>query len=160
MSDQTTTPNYYRLLKVKYDASSREITRAYREAMKSTHPDMVPPVQRAAAEERSKLLNIAWRTLTTPAERVKYDQTLKVEAVQQEIMSHYFGGMGIPGNPESDRFGEALRREMSTDEKREKAESDRSAIVTILFAFGAVTVLVVCLIVFWAVVSDLAHAVL
>jgi len=160
MTDFNETIDYYRLLGVPYTASDREITRAYRDAMKAAHPDVVPPVKREAAEERSKLLNLAWRTLTTPTDRLKYDQSIKVEAVQREIMSQYFGGMGIPGNGNDDRFGEALRRAMSADEKREKVATDRSAVITILLAFGAITVLVVCLIVVWAAVSDLVHAVL
>jgi DnaJ-class molecular chaperone len=160
MTDLNQTTDYYRLLGVPYTASNREITRAYRDAMKVAHPDMVPPIKRADAEERSKLLNLAWRTLTTPAERLKYDQSIKVEAVQREIMSQYFGGMGIPGSGDSDRFGDALRRSMSAEEKREKSTTDRHAVITILLAFAAATALVVGLIVVWAAVSDLVHAVL
>jgi DnaJ-class molecular chaperone len=151
--------NYYKLLGVRYGATSREITRAYREAMKQHHPDAVSPSQRERAEEYAKLLNLAMRTLTRPDERLKYDQSIRAELVQEGIMSHYFGGMGIPGD-RSDRFGESLRREQTAYEKREKQQSDRGATISVLLYFAAVTALVVCLLVVWAAASALARALL
>jgi curved DNA-binding protein CbpA len=149
--------NYYKLLGVSYTASSREITRAYREAMKRTHPDTVAPDQRLLAEEHAKLLNLAMRTLTKPTERQKYDSTLRNEMLQDQIMSQYFGGMGMPGG-QDDRYGEALRREQTEHEKAERKLTDRSAIVSVLLIFGGATALVVCSLVVWAVVSALVRA--
>jgi DnaJ-class molecular chaperone len=151
--------NYYKLLGVRYGATSREITRAYREAMKRHHPDAVAPGQRERAEEHAKLLNLAMRTLTKPEERLKYDQSIRAELVQEGIMSHYFGGMGIPGD-RSDRFGENLRREQTAYEKREKRQSDRGATLSVLLYFAAFTALVVCLLVVWAAASALARGLL
>ena len=151
--------DFYRLLGVPYNATNRDITRAYRDAMKDSHPDTVAPAFRAEAEERCKLLNQALRTLTRPGERLLYDRTIRKEMVQEQIMSHYFGGMGMPGS-QSDRFGEALRREQTRQEKIEKQLTDRSAIVSVLTIFAGATALVVCLIVVWSVVSALAHALL
>ncbi len=116
---ESTPINYYKLLGVAYTASSREITRAYREAMKRTHPDTVAPDLRGRAEEHAKLLNLAMRTLTKPTERQKYDSTLRNEMLQDQIMSQYFGGMGMPGG-QDDRYGEALRREQTEHEKAER----------------------------------------
>jgi DnaJ-class molecular chaperone len=157
---ETTPPNYYKLLGVSYSASSREITRAYRNAMKLAHPDRVAAPDRQAAEERAKVLNLAWRTLSKPDDRARYDQTLRKELVQEQIMSHYFGGMGMPGSRSQDRFGDALRREQTPFERKERREADRGAIVSILLAFAGATALVVCLIVVWAVASALARALL
>jgi DnaJ-class molecular chaperone len=151
--------NYYKVLGVRYGATSREITRAYREAMKRHHPDAVAPSQRELAEEHAKLLNLAMRTLTKPDERLKYDQSIRAELVQEGIMSHYFGGMGIPGD-RSDRFGEGLRREQTAFEKREKRQSDRGATLTVLLYFAAITALVVCSLVVWAVASALGRELL
>jgi hypothetical protein len=151
--------NYYKLLGVHYSATGREITRAYREAMKRTHPDTVAPQHRRAAEERAKLLNLAMRTLTRPADRKRYDDSIRGELVQEQIMSHYFGGMGMPGS-RTDPYGDALRREQTSQEKTESKLTTRSAMASILLVFGGITALVVCLIVVWAAVSALVHALL
>ncbi len=151
--------NYYKLLGVSYSATTREITRAYRNAMKRSHPDKVPVAERAGAEEHAKLLNLAWRTLSKPNDRARYDQTLRQELVQEQIMSHYVGGMGMPGGRD-DRFGESLRREQTEYEKKERKQTDRSAILTMLLVFAGATALVVCLIVAVAAVSALVHALL
>lgn len=153
------TVDYYKLLGVPYSASASEITRAYRDAMKRTHPDRVPARDRQRAEERAKTLNLAWRTLTKPEERTRYDQTLRSELVQNQIMSQYFGGMGMPGG-QDDRFGEALRREQTAFEKKERKETDRGAVVSVMLIFAGATALVVCLLVAWAVVAALARALL
>lgn len=160
----TTTTNpppvdYYKLLGVPYSATASEITRAYRNAMKRSHPDRVAAGERSRAEERAKLLNLAWRTLTKPEERIRYDRTLRAEVVQEQIMSQYFGGMGMPGN-RNDRYGEALRREQTAFEKRERRTTDRNAVVSVMLIFAGATALVVCLIVAWAVVAGLVHALL
>jgi curved DNA-binding protein CbpA len=127
--------------------------------MKRSHPDKVPVAERAGAEEHAKLLNLAWRTLSKPNERARYDQTLRQELVQEQIMSHYFGGMGMPGGRD-ERFGESLRREQTEYEKKERKQTDRSAILTMLLVFAGATALVVCLIVAVAAVSALVHALL
>ena len=151
--------NYYQLLGVPYTATATEITRAYRDAMKRTHPDRAAAQDREHAEERAKTLNLAWKTLTRPAERTRYDQTLRKDLVQDQIMSQYFGGMGMPGGRD-DRFGDALRREQTAFEKKERKQSDRGAVVSVMLIFAAATVLVVCLLVAWAVASALARALL
>lgn len=153
------TANYYKLLGVRYGATSREISRAYREAMKRNHPDAVAPSQRDHAEELAKRLNLAMRTLTKPEERLIYDQSIRAELVREGIMSQYFGGMGLPGDS-SNRFGEALRRQPTEYEKRERVQSDRGATVSMLLIFAGATALVVCSVVVWAFVSALASGLL
>ena len=105
------------------------------------------------------MLNRAMRTLSRPEERLKYDQSVRSELVQEGIMSQYFGGIGIPGD-QSDRFGESLRRERTAFEKREKRQSDRGATVSVLLVFAGATALVVGSLVFWAVASALANGLL
>jgi DnaJ-class molecular chaperone len=151
--------DYYKLLGVPYTATSSDITRAYRNAMKRTHPDRVAATDRQRAEEHAKTLNQAWKTLTRPEERLRYDQNLRKDLVQEQVMSQYFGGMGMPGGRD-DRFGESLRREQTAFEKEERRQTDRGAVVSVMLIFAGATALVVCLIVAWAVVSALVHALL
>ena len=155
----STPVNYYRLLGIPYSASSQEITRAYRNAMKAVHPDRASSANRVAAEEEAKLLNQAWRTLTRPADRLKYDQSLRSEVAQEQIMSRYFGGMGMPGSRD-DRFGDVLQREERAFAANERKRSDRGAVTSVMLIFAGATALVVCSIIAWAAVSALVHALL
>jgi DnaJ-class molecular chaperone len=159
-SSQPTESDHYKVLGVAYSATPREITRAYREGMKRTHPDRVRPELRPKAEERAKQLNLAYRTLSNPLTRKRYDESIRQHAVQDQIMSQYFGGFGMPGSGATDPFGESLRRTPTAAEAREKRVADRSAMLSILVIFGGTTALVVGLLVVWALVSALAHAIL
>jgi curved DNA-binding protein CbpA len=141
--------DYYRLLGVKTTADRQEITRAYRAAMKLAHPDRRHPDERARAEDHAKLLNRAFRTLTNPQERQKYDGELKAKLIQSELMSQYFGGMGLPGQP--DRFGDRLRREQTPHERAEQRQGHRNAIASIVVVFGGITVLILLLLVIWVI---------
>lgn len=158
-TSDSTSVNYYKLLGIPYSATSREITRAYREAMKAVHPDRATVANRVIAEERAKELNLAWRTLSRPGERAKYDQSLRAELVQEQVMSRYFGGMGMPGGRD-DRLGELLQPEQAAFAKTERRRSDRGAAISVMLIFAGATALVVCLIVAWAAVSALVHALL
>lgn len=124
--------NYYRLLNVDVTASTAEITRAYRVAIKRAHPDRALPELRAAQEEISKDLNRAYSTLANPAKRRTYDQTIKSSQIQDQIMNRYVGGLG---SPQSDPFAMNLKRKMSAREERERRQSDRSAMYSVLSAF-------------------------
>jgi DnaJ-class molecular chaperone len=150
--------DYYQLLGVAYSATRQEITKAYRQAMKHAHPDRRLPEHRAGAEERAKLLNQAYTVLTHPETKRKYDESIKVNLVQNQIMNQYFGGFGAPGGLGADRFGESLRREATAEEKGERSRANRSAIVTILFIFGGMAVAIVLALLLWTVLSALVSA--
>jgi hypothetical protein len=61
-------------------------------------------------------------------------------------MGRYVGGFAGPGMAAGGPFGEALRREMSRAERRERAEAGRSATATVLVAFVGLTAVIVALI--------------
>lgn len=145
----TSEQDYYSLLGVETTADRQEITRAYRLAMKLAHPDTRQPEERAHAEEHARVLNRAFRTLTNPQERRKYDSELKAKLLQSELMSQYFGGMGLPGQP--DQFGDRLRRERTPTERREQERSHRDAIASIVTVFGGITVLILLFLMLWVI---------
>jgi DnaJ-class molecular chaperone len=127
--------NYYRLLNVATTATTAEITRAYRIAVKRAHPDRALPERRQAAEEITKELNRAFGTLSDPAKRTAYDRTIMRNAVQDQIMNRYVSGLGGSGANMHDPFARNLKRTMTPKEHRERRQSDRSAMYSIFSAF-------------------------
>ena len=150
--------DHYQLLGIPPGATVREITRAYREAMKRTHPDRVGPAFRAKAEERSKELNAAYRVLVNPQRRRDYDASIKQRTMQDQLMSRYAGGFGAPGSGGVDIYGASLKRDESPFQRKERRRTDREALVSILVVFGGATALVVGLLVVAALVQALARA--
>lgn len=146
-------PDYYQLLGVDPTASAAEITRAYRAAMKHTHPDRHSPERRAVAEDRAKRLNQVYATLSNPSRRLAYDRSIRTARVQDELMNHYVGGFVPMHQRETDIFGEQMRRERTPAEQREQAVADRSAAVSLLLVFLALALALVFLIVVWSVIA-------
>jgi curved DNA-binding protein CbpA len=140
--------DYYQLLGVSYSATHAEITRAYRAAIKRVHPDRQNPAARAAAEERAKQLNRAFTTLSKPELRRHYDQRIRSQIIQDQIMSRYAGGFGIPGAGPDDSV---LRRTPTVAEQKDKALAHRSALWSIVLVFGGITLAVLGALVLWAV---------
>ena len=71
------------------------------------------------------------------------------EVIQSELMNQYFGGMGLPGNP--DRFGDHLRREQTPYERAEQAHSHRHAVASIVTVFAGITALILLILVIWVI---------
>jgi curved DNA-binding protein CbpA len=148
--------DYYQLLGVSYSATHAEITRAYRAAIKQVHPDRQNPEARAAAEERAKQLNRAFTTLSKPELRRHYDQRIRSQIIQDQIMSRYVGGFGIPGEQPND---DILRRQPTVAEQRDRALAHRSALWSIVLVFGGITLAVVGALVLWAILNAIWDAV-
>jgi curved DNA-binding protein CbpA len=148
--------DYYQLLGVSYSATHAEITRAYRAAIKQIHPDRQSPAARAGAEERAKQLNRAFTTLSKPELRRHYDQRIRSQIIQDQIMSRYVGGFGIPGAGPDDS---GLRRTPTVAEQRDKALAHRGALWSIVLVFGGITLAVLGALVLWAVAGAVWDAV-
>lgn len=139
--DPFATDNFYSLLNVSFTATHQEIRRAYRQTVMRAHPDRALPEHREQAEDITKLLNLAYTTLSDPKKRAAYDKTIRAEVLQSEIMSRYVGGFGGPGlsgtrPPPAD----VPRRTMSAREVREKRQSDRNAIISLFTAFTVIVI--------------------
>jgi DnaJ-class molecular chaperone len=151
--------DYYALLGVPYSATFQEISRAYRSKMKRSHPDKHHRNGREAAEERAKLLNLAFTTLSKAETRRAYDAQIRATAVQDQIMNRYVGGFA-PGGDNTDLFGQALRRQRSKEERADSRRAHRSATTSILIAFGGIAFFIILLLVIWSVASALINTLL
>lgn len=81
---------YYEILGVRTDAGVEEIKAAYREVARTCHPDQNPD---AAAHERFKAANEAWRVLRDDDLRRRYDRNGEVPA------GSLYGAALPPKNP-------------------------------------------------------------
>lgn len=159
----TTDPNadtYYQMLGVDFRATPADITRAYRRLMKECHPDRQPPSRRERSELLCRNLNQAYATLKDPIKRRQYDQTIRTQELQDQIMNRYVGGLGGPGMKGQDLHGSNLRRERTEFEKAEQRMTDRAAMFSLLRAFVFITAVVIGLLLAFAVLAALAGLVL
>lgn len=145
--------NFYALLNVPYSATKAEITRAYRQSMMRAHPDRAHPARKAAAEDIARQLNLAYATLSDPGKRKAYDESIRTESLQSEIMGRYVSGIGGHGfGGAQATSAEAPRRSMTDRERRERSMSNRSAIITIFSAFGLIALAAIGLLLLFALV--------
>ncbi|MCA9858368.1 MAG: J domain-containing protein [Thermomicrobiales bacterium] len=154
MSNVTTGQlDYYKILGVSYQASPQEIKRAYRAAMKRSHPDRMAPELRADAELLAQELNEAYRVLSKPETRERYDTQLKSTMIQDQIMSRYSGGLGAPGADQDiyARIREAKRIEQRNLQK----QSDRAATTSLLVVFVGFALIVLILLILGSIVASI-----
>ena len=64
--------DWYKVLQISRQASDKEIKAAYRKLAKKYHPDLNDGTD--MAEERFKDINEAYRILSNPSEKRKYDR--------------------------------------------------------------------------------------
>jgi DnaJ-class molecular chaperone len=134
--------NHYRLLDVPFTASRKDITTAYRKAMRKWHPDHFRGTDKELAEEYAKRLNNAYSVLSDPHKREEYDRSIRVEAIQGQIMEKYvagYGGWNVGGS--GPLPADAPRRSMSARERRELRISDRNAFRSMIVSFAMLLVL-------------------
>lgn len=149
-------PNYYQLLGVTFGATSDEIRRAYRAAMKETHPDRQQAAARARAEDQARLLNRAYATLSKPESRRQYDQTIRTQVMQDELMSRYTGGFVEQWQSrEAQQFDQTL----TEADRREQARGTRQAMLTLLTVFVVLTAIFVLLVVLYGLGQAVVNAI-
>jgi hypothetical protein len=144
--------NYYQVLDVPFGATREEITRAYRNLVRVTHPDNFQDADaRATAEERTKLLNAAYNVLSRPDIREEYDRHLRTTVMSDALMQRYTGN--TPGRPSPAR---ATPRPPAPHIVRAQRRAYRSAVwqllvIAGLFVGGLFIILIVLLVFYNAV---------
>ncbi len=144
--------DYYKLLGVSYQATPAEIKRAYRAAMKRSHPDKFAPELRAEAETRARELNEAYKILSKPDAKQRYDQQLKSTMVQDQVMSRYSGGLGSPGQ-DQDIYAR-IREAKLADQRRLQKQTDREATTSLLVVFIGFALIVLVLLILGSVLGS------
>lgn len=133
--------NHYKLLDVPFSASRKDITAGYHKQMRQWHPDKFRGTDKTLAENYAKELNNAYSVLSDPKKREDYDRSLRVEAIQGQIMERYVAGSS---NWNLDGRGplpaDAPRRPKTAQERREQRITDRNAFRAMIVAFGMLLV--------------------
>src|SRR6478735_3294459 len=155
MSSSAAQVDYYKILGVSYQATPSDIKRAYRAAMKRSHPDRLAPELRADAEAHARDLNEAFRVLSKPESKQRYDQQLKATMVQDQIMSRYSGGLGAPG---ADQDIYARIREAQRAEQRQRQKlTDRQATSSLIIVFVGFALIVLALLILGSIAGSVVH---
>lgn len=148
---------YYQLLNVPVGATAGQITHAYRQAIKRSHPDRVRPEFRAQAEDICKDLNAAYLTLHDPVKRLAYDRSIRPQEIQDQIMRRYVSTGGPPTGTTRDPYADSLRRQPGANERKDRVRSERSAMWSLLSAFLVIALGLIGLILTFALISFVAH---
>lgn len=104
-------------------------------------------------ENLCKQINHAYAVLKNPIKRKQYDQQIRVQEVQDQIMNRYVGGLGGPGLGGHDMHASHLRRQPTAFERAEQRRTDRSAMLSLLAVFVLMTVGAIGLLLVFALLS-------
>ncbi|HEV2529292.1 MAG TPA: DnaJ domain-containing protein [Thermomicrobiales bacterium] len=153
-------PDHYETLDVRPDATPIEITRAYRRAMKRSHPDRHAENDRATAEADARRINAAYATLSRPEQRRRYDQTRRQRATDDGVMGRYVNA-GFSPDVVSQAKREATqpyRRPLTESEEREMRRAEHAAYAHLGYAFGAFVLGIVVVVIAAAIFAAILRA--
>lgn len=151
--------NHYKLLDVHFSASRKEVTSAYHKQMRKWHPDKFRGTDKTLAENYAKELNHAYSVLSDPKKREDYDRSIRVEAMQGQIMERYVAGSSgwnLGGN--SPLPADAPRRAMTAQERRELRIADRNVNRSLVVLFGFLAIGGLLLLLLFSVVNSILIA--
>lgn len=77
--------NYYEILEVDSKASDEIIAKVYKMHIKKNHPDLYQGEEKLAAEEKLKVLNEVYETLSDKTKKTKYDEELENKKITEEV---------------------------------------------------------------------------
>ncbi len=154
-------PDHYEILGVRADATPIEITRAYRRAMKRSHPDRQPEGGREGAEAEARRINAAYATLSRPEQRRRYDQARRQLATDDAVMGRYVNS-GFSPDVVSQAKREAnqpYRRKLTPAEERDLRRAENAVYAHLGLAFGGFVLGIVVVVVAAAIVTAVVRAV-
>ena len=147
--------NYYEILDVPHTATKGEITRAYRQLMRSTHPDKFTEAgQRRRAEERAKLLNAAYAVLSRAEIRREYDTTIRSNAVNDVLFQRYTGNASG-----QQRLAHYARRQVNPEMARAQRRAHRSALAYFLLFIVLFVITLILILIVGSLAAAAIHAV-
>ena len=76
--------NYYEILQINKNASPEIIEKAYKTLAKKYHPDLQDEAHKKESEEKFKIINEAYQTLSNPQLKASYDQNMMDNNISQE----------------------------------------------------------------------------
>lgn len=76
--------NYYQILEIDRNASPEIIEKAYKTLAKKYHPDLQDEAHKKQAEEKFKIINEAYETLSNSELKALYDQKLSNTTISQD----------------------------------------------------------------------------
>ena len=82
--------NYYDILEVNKNASPEIIEKAYKTLVKKYHPDLQSDSLKSEYEEKIKLINEAFETLSVPEKKSFYDLNLKSNEISVEDYNNLY----------------------------------------------------------------------
>lgn len=152
--------NHYRLLDVPFSASRKDITTGYHKQMRKWHPDKFRGTDKALAENYAKELNHAYSVLSNPRKREEYDQSLRIDAIQGEIMERYVAGSsGWNLDGKGPLPADAPKRPMTSKQREEMRIADRNASRTVVVTFGFLAIGGLLLLLLFSLVNSTLSAV-
>eukprot|EP00930_Biecheleria_cincta_P075887 TRINITY_DN6307_c3_g1_i1.p1 TRINITY_DN6307_c3_g1~~TRINITY_DN6307_c3_g1_i1.p1 ORF type:complete len:282 (+),score=69.10 TRINITY_DN6307_c3_g1_i1:197-1042(+) len=142
------TQDFYKLLGVQADATSKEIGKAFRQKARLVHPDKLPPESSEAQKQQAKvqfqLVAKAYEVLSDPAQRAGYDidrthaanfrepsRAAQRPRQQQQQQQQASGGTHRPGpdphksrheQEEDERIWKEMQRAREEEEKKRRRE--------------------------------------
>lgn len=129
--------NFYTILNLNPEASSEEIRAAFKKLAMRFHPDRNP--DNPKAEEKFKLINLAYQTLSNEQKRISYDYQIGVRT-RSESYQHYYEAQEQVQQRYQDLYREVYRRYQAEEEENKKAHESFNKRIHLWIALGLAAV--------------------
>ncbi len=126
--------NFYTVLSISPTATQHEVKLAYKKLAVKYHPDKNPG--NTIAEDKFKLINTAYQTLSNPSKRARYDLKLQYLRERQRVVNQYqpYYNQRYRQTREPAGVKERFYKPIRTEEQRRFSRKDWA--ITIAFVSG------------------------